>query len=76
MFRVIKFSLFLWFFLLLTVALTGCSVLSPKVGPYVAKAVARYCAEPEASRKLLRAEVNGLVAPNAVHVTCQGDVSP
>lgn len=76
MLRIIKFSMFLWFFLLITLALTSCSVLSPQVGPYVAKAVTRYCAEPEAGRKLLRAEVNSLVAPNAVQVTCKGDVSP
>jgi hypothetical protein len=54
-------------------ALAGCSVIAPKAGPYLAKGVNRYCEEPEAARVLLRTEVNSLIAPNSVRVTCSGD---
>lgn len=58
---------------LIMVAMTGCSVITQKAGPQVAKAVNRYCEEPYEVRKVLRTEVNGMIAPNTVKVTCNGD---
>lgn len=55
------------------VAVTGCSAITQKVGPQVAKAVTRYCEEPFDARKVLRTEVNGMIAPNTIRVTCAGD---
>lgn len=55
------------------VALSGCSLITPKVGPQVAKAVNRYCQEPLEARLLLRGQVNGMITPNQVKVTCAGD---
>jgi hypothetical protein len=55
------------------VALSGCSLITPKVGPQVAKAVNRYCQEPLEERLVLRAQVNGMITPNQVRVTCEGD---
>lgn len=58
---------------LIMVALTGCQVIAPKVGPQVAKAVNKYCAEPYAERQVIRSSVNDQIAPNKVAVTCAGD---
>lgn len=58
---------------ILAVTLSGCSVFTAKVGPQVAKAVNRYCQEPLSERLLLRGQVNGLITPNAVKVTCAND---
>lgn len=55
------------------VVLSGCSLIAPKVGPQVAKAVNRYCEEPYDERGVLRQEVNSLIAPNTIKVTCEGD---
>jgi len=55
------------------VTFAGCSLIAPKVGPEVAKAVNRYCGEPYESRLYLRTEVNQLITPNTIKVTCQGD---
>lgn len=55
------------------VTLTGCSLIVPKVGPQVAKAVNRYCEEPYAERLVLREQVNGMITPNTIKVTCEGD---
>jgi hypothetical protein len=52
---------------------TGCAALTKDVAPKVAKAVNHYCLEPLASRQFIRAQVNAMVAPNAVKVTCSGD---
>jgi hypothetical protein len=52
---------------------SGCTALTTKAGPQVAKAVNRYCGEPLAERQLLREQVNGMIAPNTVKVTCAGD---
>lgn len=56
-----------------TLALTGCSIITPKVGPQVAKAVNRYCAEPYEARLLIRSEVNTMIKPNNIRVFCEGD---
>lgn len=53
--------------------ISGCSLVTPKVAPQVAKAVNRYCLEPLAERQLIRAQVNGMITPNTVKVTCEGD---
>lgn len=58
---------------LMIMSLTGCSLITPKVAPQVAKAVTRYCQEPLAERQLIRAQVNGMITPNTVKVTCVGD---
>lgn len=55
------------------VLLTGCETVRTNVGPQVAKAVTRYCQEPLSERQTIRAEVNGLIAPNQIRVTCAGD---
>lgn len=58
---------------MVALTLCGCSLLAPKVGPEVAKAVNRYCAEPYQVRLLMRTEVNTLISPNTIKVTCEGD---
>jgi hypothetical protein len=57
----------------LCAALSGCAVLNQEVAPRVAKAVNVYCLEPQASRQLIRAQVNQMVAPNQIRVDCSGD---
>lgn len=59
---------------LLCLALPACSLIAPRVGPTIAKGVTRYCAEPQAERLVLRSQVNGMITPNTIVVTCQGDV--
>lgn len=59
--------------ILTMVAFSGCSLIAPKVGPKVAKAVNRYCEESYQTRLLMRTEVNAMIAPNTVKVTCEGD---
>lgn len=71
--RLVKFTIVLWMLALLVVALGGCTAFRGAVGPQVAKAVNRYCLEPLSARSLIRAEVNGLIAPNAIRVDCAGD---
>jgi hypothetical protein len=55
------------------IALSGCSLIAPKIGPQVAKGVNRYCAEPYAERLVIRQTVNAEIAPNKITVTCEGD---
>lgn len=57
----------------LAMASVGCTSIRANVGPKVAKAVNRYCEEPQEARRTLRTEVNGLIAPNSIVVTCAGD---
>lgn len=54
--------------------LWGCAQLQTKVGPEAAKAINTYCLQPQAARLVLREQVNALIAPNEVKITCQGDV--
>lgn len=58
---------------LVIVTLTGCSLVTPKVAPQVAKAVNRYCEEPLSERLVIRETVNGMIQPNTIKVTCAGD---
>jgi hypothetical protein len=60
-------------FALLLVSLTGCAAFNKEVAPRVAQAVNTYCLEPQESRSLIRQQVNTLIAPNQIRVTCQGD---
>lgn len=53
--------------------LSACTTFTTQVAPQVAKAVKRYCQEPLAERQLIRSQVNGMIAPNTVRVTCEGD---
>lgn len=53
--------------------LTGCAAFNKEVAPRVAQAVNTYCIEPQESRALIRQQVNALIAPNQIKVTCQGD---
>ena len=55
------------------VVLAGCSLITPKVGPQVAKAVNRYCGEPYQERLVIRQSVNDMIKPNTIKVTCEGD---
>lgn len=59
--------------LIAAMSVTGCSLVTGEIAPRVAKAVNTYCAEPLASRQLIRAEVTRMTAPNSVRVTCEGD---
>jgi hypothetical protein len=52
---------------------TGCATLTGAVAPQVAKAVTKYCQEPYAERSLIRAQVNDMIAPATIKVTCAGD---
>jgi hypothetical protein len=61
------------FLVSLLALLTGCAAFNKEVAPRVAKAVNHYCLEPLATRQLIRGQVNAMVAPNAVKVTCAGD---
>lgn len=73
--RLIKFSLFLWFVLLLGVALiSGCASLTPHTAATAAKVVNHYCLEPETSRAVVRAQVDTLIDPHKLRITCAGDV--
>lgn len=55
------------------VALAACAALQTEVGPRAAKAINRYCLEPQSERLVLRQQVNSLVAPNSVQINCEGD---
>jgi uncharacterized protein YceK len=55
------------------VTLSGCTAFSTKVAPQVAKGVNRYCLEPLSERQLIRSQVNGMITPNSIKVTCAGD---
>lgn len=58
---------------LICAGLSACSLLQRNVAPRVAKAVQSYCAQPRESRLLVRQQVNELIIPNRVQVTCAGD---
>lgn len=54
--------------------LSGCSIISPKVGPQLAKAAQKYCATlTEAERQYVRQQVNEAIQPNQACVYCEGD---
>jgi len=55
-------------------ALSGCSLIFPKAGPQLAKAVNKYCTTlSQEERRLLRDQVNEAIRPNAACVYCNGD---
>lgn len=58
---------------LVLLLLPACNSLEQKSGPYIAKAIAKYCETPQDARKALRAEVTKLAAPNAGRVCCAAD---
>lgn len=63
------------FIVLAVVSLSACSLLPTSAKEKVAAAVERYCVEPQATRYVLRSEVNAMLKPGtAVKVTCPGDV--
>lgn len=51
----------------------GCTTFTTAIGPQVAKGVTRYCQEPQSERLLIREQVNTLITPNTIKVTCAGD---
>lgn len=57
----------------LILCLTGCAAFNKEVAPRVAQAVNTYCLEPQESRAVIRAQVNSLITPNTIAVTCKGD---
>lgn len=62
--------------LLAVLALSGCSVIFPKAGPQLAKAVNKYCTTvSEEERRILRTQVNEAIKPNQACVYCDGDQS-
>lgn len=58
---------------------SGCtsiaaSAISPRVGPELAIAVGRYCADlTQSERELVRSNLNAQLAPHHVAITCAGD---
>lgn len=60
-------------FFAVSLSIAGCSLITPKVAPQVAKAVTRYCSEPYQERLVIRQSVNEMTKPNLVKVTCDGD---
>jgi hypothetical protein len=59
----------------LLLLLTGCasSFFRTEIAPKVASGINRYCQEPLALRQPIRDEVNRLITPHAIKVTCDGD---
>lgn len=57
----------------IAVSLAGCATVSTEVAPRVAKAVQIYCVEAPESRALIRSQVNSMIAPATIRVTCPGD---
>jgi hypothetical protein len=59
---------------IVALSLAGCSVIFPKAGPQLAKAVNQYCATlSQDERALLRQQVNDAIKPNQACVYCEGD---
>jgi hypothetical protein len=59
---------------IVALTLTGCSVVMPKAGPQLAKAVNKYCKTlSQEERILLREQVNEAITPNQACVYCEGD---
>jgi len=56
--------------------ITGCASVTSAVAPQVASAVQKYCATPLAERQVIRAQVNTLISPATIRVTCPGDPAP
>lgn len=59
--------------LLALCALCGCATITEKIGPKAAQAIMAYCLEPAETRSLVRSQVNALISPNEVKITCVGD---
>lgn len=54
--------------------LGGCSFLPVTAKDKIASGVTRYCGSmTQVERQILRAEVNAVIAPNEIRVTCAGD---
>lgn len=51
----------------------GCASLEQRIAPDAAKAISAYCQRPAIERQALRDEVNRLIQPNSVRITCVGD---
>ena len=52
------------------VALSACAALQSRLGPRAAEVVNSYCQKPESARLALRQEVNFLIAPHSVEISC------
>lgn len=64
----------LFVIILALLSLGGCSVIGPKAGPQLAKAVNKYCMTLSfQERQLLREQVNAAIAPNHAQITCAVD---
>ncbi len=60
--------------LLLLAFLPACSLLPASTKEKIAGGVNEYCTRvTPAERQVMRAEVNALIAPNSIRVTCAGD---
>lgn len=53
--------------------LVSCGLLQTKIGPKAADAINKYCLQPQDARLALRAQVNSLITPNSIAITCSGD---
>lgn len=70
--RYIPFLLLFWIMLFIVMTLSGCTLFT-KAAPQIAKGVNRYCLEQQATRLLIREQVNMLIIPNSIQVHCAGD---
>lgn len=66
---------FVFAFSLIGFGVVACESLTQQVGSKAAKAIKRYCEEPASVRMTLREQVNDMIAPNSVIITCQEDTS-
>jgi hypothetical protein len=61
-------------YLLPLILLSGCSLLPVTAKDKIASGVMKYCAAmTETERAILRADVNSVIYPNEIRVTCDGD---
>lgn len=59
---------------IVTLALTGCSLVMPKAAPQLAKGINKYCeTASEQERQIIREQVNEAIQPNQICVRCEGD---
>lgn len=62
-------------YILPVILLSGCSLLPVTAKDKIASGVQKYCAGMTVGeRMVLRSEVNAIIAPNEIRVTCAGDL--
>jgi hypothetical protein len=54
--------------------MSGCGLLPTSMKDRIAEGVKQYCSRlTPGERQVMRSEVNAIVAPNSIKVTCEGD---